>query len=298
VPGASQAGGLVDTAMGLAGSATGTDTGTDVGGLPGGTADGIAGLADLPSLPELPSVPGVTDGSTDELPDVPGVTTSGALDGLNEIAGLPDTSPLTGADGPLPDLSGVAGAAGLPDYSGLGGLPDVAGVAGGPGTGPTEVSLDSKNTDGVSGQASVDDDTVTATATGMDPDAEYVSFFYGATSSATNNNPCILDGTNPVPGGQTVGEWEVDENGNGTLNAPNPSGNMYKLTGGTMSIRKVEHGFDKATAPPVNPLSYSLSSCGEMERVSTADPVTNAVPKLPTANVPSVPYVSGPGLAG
>ena len=182
--------------------------------------------------------------------------------------------------------------------SGLGGLPDVAGVVGGESNGPTQVDLASKNTDGVAGTATVDSDTVSGTATGMDPDARYVSFFYGATSSATNNNPCILDGTNPLPGGQTVGEWEVDENGNGTLEAPNPSGNMYKLTGGAMSIRKVEHGFDKATAPPVNPLSYSLSSCGAVQRISTADPVTDAVPKLPTANVPGIPYVSGPGLRG
>ncbi|MER5674140.1 hypothetical protein [Pseudonocardia alni] len=293
VPGAGQAGSLVDTAVGTAGTVVGTDTGNSP--LAGPT-DTLTGLGDV--VPELPSVPGVTDGSTDELPDVPGLTAGGPLEGLNEIAGLPDTTPLTGRDGPLPDLSGVARTAGLPDYSGLGGLPDVAGVVGGPSTGPTQVDLASKNTDGVAGTATVDEDTVSGTATGMDPDARYVSFFYGATSSATNNNPCILDGTNPLPGGQTVGEWEVDENGNGTLEAPNPSGNMYKLTGGTMSIRKVEHGFDKATAPPVNPLSYSLSSCGAMERISTADPVTDAVPKLPTANVPGTPYVSGPGLQG
>ncbi len=293
VPGAGQAGSLVDTAVGAAGTVVGTDTGNSP--LAGPT-DTLTGLGDV--VPELPSVPGVTDGSTDELPDVPGLTAGGPLEGLNEIAGLPDTTPLTGRDGPLPDLSGVARTAGLPDYSGLGGLPDVAGVVGGPSTGPTQVDLASKNTDGVAGTATVDSDTVSGTATGMDPDARYVSFFYGATSSATNNNPCILDGTNPLPGGQTVGEWEVDENGNGTLEAPNPSGNMYKLTGGTMSIRKVEHGFDKATAPPVNPLSYSLSSCGAMERISTADPVTDAVPKLPTANVPGTPYVSGPGLQG
>jgi hypothetical protein len=293
VPGAGQAGSLVDTAVGAAGTVVGTDTGNSP--LAGPT-DTLTGLGDV--VPELPSVPGVTDGTTDELPDVPGVTAGGPLEGLNEIAGLPDTTPLTGKDGPLPDLSGVARTAGLPDYSGLGGLPDVAGVVGGPSTGPTQVDLASKNTDGVAGTATVDSDTVSGTATGMDPDARYVSFFYGATSSATNNNPCILDGTNPLPGGQTVGEWEVDENGNGTLEAPNPSGNMYKLTGGTMSIRKVEHGFDKATAPPVNPLSYSLSSCGAMERISTADPVTDAVPKLPTANVPGTPYVSGPGLQG
>ncbi|GAA1087629.1 hypothetical protein [Pseudonocardia alni] len=291
VPGAGQAGSLVDTAVGAAGTVVGTDTGNSP--LAGPT-DTLTGLGDV--VPDLPSVPGVTDGSTDELPDVPGLTAGGPLEGLNEIAGLPDTTPLTGRDGPLPDLSGVARTAGLPDYSGLGGLPDVAGVVGGPSTGPTQVDLASKNTDGVAGTATVDSDTVSGTATGMDPDARYVSFFYGATSSATNNNPCILDGTNPLPGGQTVGEWEVDENGNGTLEAPNPSGNMYKLTGGTMSIRKVEHGFDKATAPPVNPLSYSLSSCGAMERISTADPVTDAVPKLPTANVPGTPYVSGPGL--
>ncbi|MER7437671.1 hypothetical protein [Pseudonocardia alni] len=293
VPGAGQAGSLVDTAVGAAGTVVGTDTGNSP--LAGPT-DTLTGLGDV--VPDLPSVPGVTDGSTDELPDVPGLTAGGPLEGLNEIAGLPDTTPLTGRDGPLPDLSGVARTAGLPDYSGLGGLPDVAGVVGGPSTGPTQVDLASKNTDGVAGTATVDSDTVSGTATGMDPDARYVSFFYGATSSATNNNPCILDGTNPLPGGQTVGEWEVDENGNGTLEAPNPSGNMYKLTGGTMSIRKVEHGFDKATAPPVNPLSYSLSSCGAMERISTADPVTDAVPKLPTANVPGTPYVSGPGLQG
>ncbi|MBN9793839.1 hypothetical protein DMP17_35450 [Pseudonocardia sp. TMWB2A] len=293
VPGAGQAGSLIDTAVGTAGTVVGTDTGNSP--LAGPT-DTLTGLGDV--VPELPSVPGVTDGSTDELPDVPGLTAGGPLEGLNEIAGLPDTTPLTGRDGPLPDLSGVARTAGLPDYSGLGGLPDVAGVVGGPSTGPTQVDLASKNTDGVAGTATVDEDTVSGTATGMDPDARYVSFFYGATSSATNNNPCILDGTNPLPGGQTVGEWEVDENGNGTLEAPNPSGNMYKLTGGTMSIRKVEHGFDKATAPPVNPLSYSLSSCGAMERISTADPVTDAVPKLPTANVPGTPYVSGPGLQG
>ncbi len=51
-------------------------------------------------------------------------------------------------------------------------------------------------------------------------------------------------------------------------------------------------------SPAVNPLSYSLSSCDEMERISTADPVTNAAPKLPTSNVPSIPYASGPGLQG
>lgn len=35
-----------------------------------------------------------------------------------------------------------------------------------------------------------------------------------------------------------------------------------------------------------------------MERISTADPVTNAAPKLPTSNVPSISYGSGPGLQG
>ena len=99
-----------------------------------------------------------------------------------------------------------------------------------------------------------------------------------------------------VPAGQTVGTWKVDQNGNGTLDADNPLGNMYKLQEGTMSIRKVQHGFDKSTALPVNPLSYSLSSCGEVNRVATADAATNAVPKLPTANLPKIPYVSGAGL--
>lgn len=140
VPGAGQAGSLVDTAVGAAGTVVGTDTGNSP--LAGPT-DTLTGLGDV--VPELPSVPGVTDGTTDELPDVPGVTAGGPLEGLNEIAGLPDTTPLTGKDGPL---------------------------------------------------------------------------------------------------------------------------------------------------------SYSLSSCGAMERISTADPVTDAVPKLPTANVPGTPYVSGPGLQG
>lgn len=158
------------------------------------------------------------------------------------------------------------------------------------GSGATEVTLLEKNGSGVTGNATIDARRVVATASGLDPAAEYVSFFYGATSSATNNNPCILDGTNPLPSGQTVGRWEVDEDGNGTLAAPNPLGGRYALQAGTMSIRKVEHDFSTATALPVNPLSYSLVACGEVERLEVLDPVTDLVPPLP--KLPSVPPLS------
>jgi len=131
---------------------------------------------------------------------------------------------------------------------------------------------------------------VVATATGLDPDSRYVSFFYGATSSATNNNPCILDGTNPLPAEQTVGEWEVDEDGTGTLSAANPLGARYTLQAGTMSIREVQHDFSTATALPVNPVSYTLVACGEVERLELLDPVTDLVPKLP--KFPSIPPLS------
>lgn len=154
----------------------------------------------------------------------------------------------------------------------------------------TDVQLLEKNGSGVSGEATVDADRVVATASGLDPEESYASFFYGATSSATNNNPCILDGTNPLPSGQTIGEWEVDENGNGTLSAANPLGELYGLQAGTMSIRQVQHDFSAATALPVNPLSYSLVACGEVERLEILDPVTDLLPKLPS--VPSLPPLS------
>jgi len=148
-------------------------------------------------------------------------------------------------------------------------------------SGATEVTLLEKNGSGVTGAASIDADSVVATATGLDPDEQYVSFFYGATSSATNANPCILDGTNPLPSGQTIGEWAVDADGNGTLSAANPLGARYALQAGTMSIRQVQHDFSTATALPVNPLSYTLVACGEVQRVDLLDPVTDLVPALP-----------------
>ncbi|MGQ0482461.1 MAG: hypothetical protein ACT4O0_15740 [Pseudonocardia sp.] len=57
-----------------------------------------------------------------------------------------------------------------------------------------------------------------------------------------------------------------------------------------MSIRKVEHDFSDATALPVNPLSYPLVACGEVERLEILDPMTNVVPKLP--KLPSIPPLS------
>lgn len=153
----------------------------------------------------------------------------------------------------------------------------------------TRVTLLPKNGSGVTGSAKVDSARVVARASGLDPEARYVSFFYGATSSATNNNPCILDGTNPLPADQTIGEWKVDEFGNGTLSAPNPLGARYTLQAGAMSIRKVEHDFSKATALPVSPVSYSLVACGEVRRIAVLDPVTTMVPKLP--KLPTVPLV-------
>lgn len=158
------------------------------------------------------------------------------------------------------------------------------------GPGATEVTLLEKNGSGVTGSATIDAGSIVATATGLDPDARYVSFFYGATSSATNNNPCILDGTNPLPSDQTIGEWDVDEDGNGTLSAANPLGARYTLQAGTMSIRQVQHDFSTATALPVNPLSYSLVACGEVERLEVLDPVTDLVPALP--KFPSIPPLS------
>ncbi|MHA6783655.1 hypothetical protein ACVGOW_22090 [Pseudonocardia saturnea] len=157
-------------------------------------------------------------------------------------------------------------------------------------SGATDVTLQEKNGSGVTGTATIDAESVVATATGLDPDEQYVSFFYGATSSATNNNPCILDGTNPLPSDQTIGEWEVDEDGNGTLSADNPLGARYALQAGTMSIRQVQHDFSAATALPVNPLSYTLVACGEVQRVELLDPVTDLVPGLP--KFPSVPPLS------
>ncbi len=57
-----------------------------------------------------------------------------------------------------------------------------------------------------------------------------------------------------------------------------------------MSIRQVQHDFTTATALPVNPLSYSLVACGEVERLEILDPVTDLVPTLPS--LPSVPPLS------
>lgn len=86
----------------------------------------------------------------------------------------------------------------------------------------------------------------------------------------------------PLPSDQTVGEWEVDENGNGTLSADNPLGARDGLQAGTSSIRKVAHSFSSATALPVNPASYSLVACGEVERIAALDPATSQLPQLPS----------------
>lgn len=158
------------------------------------------------------------------------------------------------------------------------------------GSGTTDVTLLEKNGSGVTGTAAIDAESVVAQATVLDPGSRYVSFFYGATSSATNDNPCILDGTNPLPSDQTVGEWEVDEDGNGTLSAPSPLGARYTLQAGTLSIREVQHDFSTATALPVNPVSYTLVACGEVERLEVLDPVTDLLPALPT--FPSLPPLS------
>ncbi|GAA2560830.1 hypothetical protein [Pseudonocardia hydrocarbonoxydans] len=218
-----------------------------------------------------------------------------------------DTGPVTGADvvrdsaaaqdAPAEDATDDAAADEVPDEEDAG-QEDGAAPAGEESAaalpaaeaGSTDVTLLEKNDSGVTGSATIDAERVVATATGLNPDSRYVSFFYGATSSATNNNPCILDGTNPLPAEQTVGEWEVDEDGNGTLSAANPLGARYALQAGTMSIREVQHDFSTATALPVNPVSYTLVACGEVERLEVLDPVTDLVPKLP--KFPSIPPLS------
>jgi hypothetical protein len=223
-------------------------------------------------------------------PTAPGTTvadpaTGAGMSGPGALPELPGAGGLPGAEG-LPELPAVAGAADLIDVTGLSDPLAPPGAQ----DGSTVVTLAERNDSGISGEALVDAEQVVGTVSGMDPGARYVSFFYGATSSATNNNPCILDGTNPLPGDQTIGEWEVDADGNGTLRADNPLGARYPLQAGTMSIRKVEHDFSTATALPVNPLSYSLVACGEVERLEVLDPVTTSVPTLP--KFPSVPPLS------
>lgn len=224
--------------------------------------------------------------------DDPGTTSSsaGALDPLGDLSGA-----ALGTSSGDPEDGGSSAADGV-STRGANDLVDDTADSVLTGTGAvdrdarTDVTLAAKNGSGVSGTATITVDRVTGKVSGLDPDARYVSFFYGATSSATNSNPCILDGTNPLPSDQTVGEWEVDAQGNGTLSADNPLGARYALQAGTMSIRKVEHGFSSATALPVNPASYSLVACGEVERIAALDPVTSQVPKLP--KVPSVRPVS------
>lgn len=196
-----------------------------------------------------------------------------------------DGGPVTGADVAEDTTDEAGGAAGPAEEAGSDATGTTDGASGG-----TDVTLLEKNDSGVTGSAVVDADRVVATASGLDPDERYVSFFYGATSSATNANPCILDGTNPLPSDQTIGEWEVDEDGEGTLSAANPLGARYVLQAGVMSIRQVEHDFSTATALPVNPLSYSLVACGEVERLEILDPVTDLVPGLPS--LPALPPLS------
>ncbi|HVL83945.1 MAG TPA: hypothetical protein VM367_06610 [Pseudonocardia sp.] len=231
------------------------------------------------ALVALPVAPAVAD-------PAPPPALDGAATGLGGALGTDVTEPpQVPAAGPdLPVVEDAPAPATAEDLVGLADVPT------GSDGGATRVVLAERNGSGVSGEALVDAERVIATATGMDPGARYVSFFYGATSSASNDNPCILDGTNPVPGDQTVGEWEVDGDGNGTLRAGNPLGERYLLQAGTMSVRKVEHDFSTATALPVNPLSYSLVACGEVQRIDALDPVTSAVPRLP--KVPSLPPLS------
>ena len=74
------------------------------------------------------------------------------------------------------------------------------------------------------------------------------------------------------------------------LSAANPLGARYALQAGTMSIRQVQHDFSTATALSVNPLSYTLVACGEVQRIEMPDPVTDLVPALP--KFPSIPPLS------
>lgn len=223
------------------------------------------------------------------LVDTAGTAVGGLLGTGGEVPGVPAA---TGA-GDVVDVAGAATASGgtaVEDGRSDGTGDDRSEAGESAAADGTHVTLAEKNGSGVSGEALVDSAQVAATASGLDPDARYVSFFYGATSSASNNNPCILDGTNPLPGDQTVGEWDVDPDGTGTLRAANPLGARYTLQAGTMSIRKVEHDFSTATALPVNPASYSLVACGEVERLEILDPVTDLAPSLP--KLPSLPPLS------
>ncbi|WP_218604397.1 hypothetical protein [Pseudonocardia abyssalis] len=222
-------------------------------------------------------------------PDASDVADGSGSDGSDSSD--PGSGGSDGSDGPVTGADVVEGSGAVAADEAAGGEEEQSAAAlPAAGAGSTDVTLLEKNGSGVTGSATIDAERVVATATGLDPDSRYVSFFYGATSSATNNNPCILDGTNPLPSDQTIGEWDVDEDGNGTLSAANPLGARYTLQAGTISIREVQHDFSTATALPVNPLSYTLVACGEVERLEILDPVTDLVPALP--KFPSIPPLS------
>lgn len=147
----------------------------------------------------------------------------------------------------------------------------------------TSVSLDEFNSSGISGSATFNDDgSVTATASGMDPNKEYYSFYYGAGSDSTGANPCILTGETGAGPNNTIGEWEVDESGNGTL-----SGNSFGSTesAGTMSIRENDLGTNGALGP--NPAD-TLVACGEVgpEQDTPLGDVQDQVPQLPNGDDP------------
>jgi hypothetical protein len=262
----------------LAADEQGDDTPSSGLDMVGGTLGTLSGT-DRPATDEEPAGTGAEESGAEEAPERP--ATDGESSDGTAASGDASASAQTPA-GQTP--AGGASASG--EMAGSATAPDATAAE----PGQTRVTLMEKNGSGVSGTATMDARRIVATASGMDPNERYVSFFYGATSSATNNNPCILDGTNPLPSNQTIGEWKVDEKGNGTLSAPNPLGARYTLQAGTMSIRKVEHGFSKATAVPVNPASYSLVACGEVQRMAVLDPVTSNLPKLP--KMPAVPMLS------
>lgn len=159
-------------------------------------------------------------------------------------------------------------------------------------------TLDEKASSGITGDATVTDERVLATADGFDPDERYVSFFYGANSQSDGPTPCILDGSIVLPSQVNVGEWDVAEDGEGTLDARNPTGDVV----GALSIRRVGHEQDDAFAIPLNPVTYPLVACGRVANpqspiFDTLDDSGASLPvKIPTQDVPDVgaPGVSAP----
>ena len=156
------------------------------------------------------------------------------------------------------------------------------GVAATAGTSSTDVALLEKNSSGVTGDATATRSRVVATADGLDPDQRYYSYVYGAGASDSGANPCILTGERAAGPVNTVGRWQVDDDGHGTLTG---TITLSKLDGGALSIREDDTGLHGAAGPTP---ADKLVGCGRIGTRPTT-PAGTVQDQLPAVKVPATP---------